>query len=166
MSNLSPNKQLLIGLIDSSKTYQFPDSDFCRFIHLPRSGQVFVYIQTKPRLNCTCTLLWLMQNWTESDSSQLIQSSESLAHCLNDPEKFKDMIRMCEFETRRLRCLDIKESKQKIERVNIAVVLTIVGVGVLILGLFVIGVWVVSNKKQKSENRNTQLTKKVHFWVC
>ncbi len=107
-----------------------------------------------------------MQNWTESDSSQLIQSSESLAHCLNDPEKFKDMIRMCEFETRRLRCLDIKESKQKIERVNIAVVLTIVGVGVLILGLFVIGVWVVSNKKQKSENRNTQLTKKVHFWVC
>ncbi len=113
MSNLLPNKQLLLGLIDPKKSYQFPNNDFCLFVHIPRPSQVFVYIQTKAKLNCSCTVLWLMQNWTESENSSLIQSSESVAECLSDREKFKEMSDRCDFVSMRADCLGKTENSQK-----------------------------------------------------
>ena len=64
---LDPEKQVLVGLIDDNDdSFEYPDDDFCLFKDFPHSSRVFTYIQKKNgAYKCTCTLLFLMQNWKQ-----------------------------------------------------------------------------------------------------
>jgi len=105
-----------------------------------------------------------MQNWTESENSQLIQSSESVAECLSDRDKFDDMSGRCDFVVRRASCLGATESEQgPRNRVDTVLILSMVAVSGLIVGLVVVSVWFGLKKNRKGADRRTQ---KVQFWVC
>jgi hypothetical protein len=104
-----------------------------------------------------------MQNWAESENSQLIQSSESVAECLSDRDKFDDMIGRCDFVGRRASCLGATGSDQGAGQVDTVLILTMVAVSGLSVGLVVASVWFVLKKKRKGDDRRTQ---KVYFWVC
>ena len=41
--------------------YMYPDEDFCLFKHFPHEHLVYTPIMSGDRLQCTCTLIWLIQ---------------------------------------------------------------------------------------------------------
>ena len=44
-----------------SYVYDYPDQDFCLFYHFPHSKQVYPLIDPDRKINCSCTILWLIQ---------------------------------------------------------------------------------------------------------
>jgi hypothetical protein len=110
MSSLrTKGQELLVGLIDSNKLYEYPEEDFCNFITFPHEI-AYPYILTKSNLNCSsCSLVWLLQNWKESSNAALIQSSDSVYECLNEKNinEFNARVEECEFNARIKVCLNI-----------------------------------------------------------
>jgi len=54
---------LLVHFTDKEKLFQYADEDFCTFRSFPASSRVYPVIETEPDLNCSSTLIWLLQNW-------------------------------------------------------------------------------------------------------
>jgi len=107
-----------------------------------------------------------MQNWTESENSSLIQSSESVAECLSDREKFKEMSDRCDFVSMRADCLGKTENSQKTSnKINTLLLLALLCAAGVIASLVVASVWFVLTKKRHSADES-QSKKKVYFWVC
>lgn len=92
---------LELKLIDKNSAYDFSESDFCSFKDLPKGKRIIPVIQTKPKLNCTCTLLWFLSEKNELGSEKL--STNSTADCLNDQE-FEKKIEGCNFEEKKKNC--------------------------------------------------------------
>ena len=51
----------LVYLTDLNETYLYTEEDFCLFKDFPHSKLVVPKINTKPNLECTCTLLYLLK---------------------------------------------------------------------------------------------------------
>jgi hypothetical protein len=60
--NRYKDRQMILELTDLSKTYLYPEKDFCLFRHFPHEKLVFPIIETKQNLECSCTLMWLLKN--------------------------------------------------------------------------------------------------------
>ena len=90
------NKEFKLILGDMSGSYEFPDQDFCLFKNFPHSKWVFPFINTKPDLECSCTLIWLIKYWRYYSNSTELQTA-SLNKC-NLDENFEDLVKGCEFE--------------------------------------------------------------------
>ncbi|RNA22722.1 hypothetical protein BpHYR1_005374 [Brachionus plicatilis] len=58
--NMDHSSQSLIKL---ESDYTFPDEHFCSFSHFPHKNLVFAVIHSPKPLKCTCTLIWLLQNY-------------------------------------------------------------------------------------------------------
>ena len=97
------------------KIYTYPDEDFCLFRYFPYNRLVFPAIYTTVKLECTCTILWLIKyanyllnpNYTEAildyESSDVYNpiSNLSVSHCRID---FLDRNKSCNFTERKLNC--------------------------------------------------------------
>jgi len=92
--------KILLLLTDLNQTYVFPDEDFCIFKNFPHSKLVVPKISTKPDLDCSCTLLWLIQY---KSLYQEDLDTPSVVKCLNDPS-FDQLVNSCNFELRIKSC--------------------------------------------------------------
>ena len=82
LSGVDRATPLLVGLIDLAHSYLYPDEDLCMYKEFPHAKGVFVYIQyTNEVYACTCTLVWLLQNWSAYDKFNL--SNPSVEKCLD-----------------------------------------------------------------------------------
>ncbi|RNA27383.1 hypothetical protein BpHYR1_002590 [Brachionus plicatilis] len=93
-------------LNDFQKEYDYPDEDFCKFIHLPHNNFVFPVIYSKPNLNCTCTLAWLLLNYKlerffKSMQEDLSMRTNSVLECL---EIIDQRIVECDFGKKLSNC--------------------------------------------------------------
>jgi hypothetical protein len=76
----------------------YPEEDFCLFKNFPHSKLVVPKINTKPDLQCTCTLLWLIQYKSLYQEGALnYLDTPSVSKCLDDPN-FEALVNNCNFE--------------------------------------------------------------------
>jgi hypothetical protein len=101
-ANLANNEFLLVTLKDNKYSYDFPESDFCDVASFPSFKRVFARIESKINLTCTCSLLFLVQNWKSYLDPSRIET-DSVRNCLNQPN-FDQLIANCEFETKTKSC--------------------------------------------------------------
>ena len=97
-SEASQQKQLALGLVDLSRSYAFPDADFCLFKRFPHDQLVFPIVRTRADLECSCTLVWLIQYWKYySNLAEL--STPSVSKCRLD-DGFDQLVQSCDFRNR------------------------------------------------------------------
>ena len=102
-ANLVNNDYLLVTLKDNSESYEYPESDFCDFASFPSYKRlVFARIESKANLPCTCTLLFLIQNWKSFLDPSRIET-DSVKSCLNNPN-FNQLIANCDFDSKTKSC--------------------------------------------------------------
>lgn len=97
--------KMIIILKDLSKSYRYPEKDFCLFKDFPHNRVVFPIINGKKNLICTCTLLWLLVNHelkkyiekTYSPDSIVSMNTSSTRDCFID---FDAKIKICDFHSR------------------------------------------------------------------
>jgi len=97
-TDIDKNKQneMYIKLTDLKKQYTYSDKDFCLFKNFPHEKLVYPIINTKSDLECSCTLLWLLQyNKQALNNSLLI--TDSTRNCINRPD-FDNATSICRFE--------------------------------------------------------------------
>jgi hypothetical protein len=166
MKSLTTNGQeLLVGLIDSNKKYEFPEEDFCNFIGFPHEKKVYSFIQTKSNLNCSsCTLAWLLQNWSQSSNSDLIKSSDSVFDCLNEKniDEFNARIEECDFDSRIKVCLNIVDPIIPPPAEDYTLLIVLIVSGCLLFVLFGIILYLIINrfKIRSDANFETKLLNK------
>ena len=101
--------------------YDYPDEDFCLFHHFPHNKLVYPKIDPGIKVNCSCTILWLLKytfkyflitNSTEYTSNfeedsffsqQQTTQKVPLSYCLFQPN-FESLIRSCNFDSRIALC--------------------------------------------------------------
>ena len=92
--------KMIFYLTDLNETYLYPEEDFCFFKDFPHARLVVPKINTKTDLECTCTLLFLLQYkslYQEGSLNDL--DTSSVNKCLNDPN-FDQLVLNCDFEWR------------------------------------------------------------------
>lgn len=95
-------KQIFIELKDEKGVYEYPEKDFCLFKDFPHSRLVYPIISTNLELNCTCTLLWLIQHWKYSNRNI---KTNSVQNCFKKTSiSFNLMVLNCNFEYRLKSC--------------------------------------------------------------
>lgn len=112
--NVNINKPYLnilkfITFKDLSMNYIFPDEDICLFKYFPHKHLVFPIIHTKVNIKCSCTLIWLIQNWKLKDYIESIyknkenisMKTESIQDCFVD---FESKRNKCYFEKKFKSC--------------------------------------------------------------
>jgi len=100
MTDFNNNKdsKMQLYLTDLKQGYLYPEEDFCLFKNFPHSKLVVPKINTKPDLQCTCTLLWLIQYKSLYQEGALnFLDTPSVSKCLNDPN-FEVLVNNCNFE--------------------------------------------------------------------
>lgn len=102
---ISKNKdnRMILVLGDLTKSYKYPEEDFCLFRSFPHNKLVFPVVKTLDNLECTCTLIWLIQNRDLYPDIPLILNTSSVSNCLNSP-MFTQMISNCNFESKLAIC--------------------------------------------------------------
>jgi hypothetical protein len=102
MKDFVSKKQVTVELRDESGTYMYPDSDFCLFKSFPHSRLVFPVLNSNRELNCTCTIVWLIQFWKFANKD--IRTS-AVYGCFNMTTiSFDLMVYNCKFEKRLKAC--------------------------------------------------------------
>ncbi|CAF0710226.1 unnamed protein product [Brachionus calyciflorus] len=97
--NIKNQSELIIALIDPRSAYEFHDEDFCYFYLFPHKNQVYTFIKTKEKLECSCTLVWLMKNVNSSRQNGFLISSSSVYDCVKSKD-FEIKLVECNFEQR------------------------------------------------------------------
>lgn len=96
-SNITePHQQMIVEFNDESNSYTYPDSDFCLFKDFPHGNKVFPLINAKLSLNCTCTLLYLIQHIGNSEKNL---ETAATRWCLRQ-ESFNSKLIGCGFKER------------------------------------------------------------------
>jgi len=93
------NNIMLLTLTDDYSVYTYPDQDFCLFQNFPHDKLVFPIINTLPNLECSCTLLWLIQYKDIYPETFSLMNTSSVFNCINRLD-FKDLIQKCNFKTK------------------------------------------------------------------
>ena len=83
--NNNRENQMLLVLRDIIEKYEFPDQDFCLFRNFPHQKLVFPIINSKPNLDCNCTLLYLIQNKNLAVNGSQMLSTPSTKNCISSP---------------------------------------------------------------------------------
>lgn len=97
----------VIVLNDTTKTYDYPESDLCFFKHLNHSQLAFIAVYTQEKLKCTCTLVWLLLNWRLNELYNSIHytkesiKTESVSLCFDN---FDSRVKNCNFKKRLEKC--------------------------------------------------------------
>lgn len=113
-------KQVTIEFRDESGTYLYPDTDFCKFKDFPHSRLVFPIIQSSKKLNCTCTIIWLLQFYKYSNKDMRTATVEL---CFNGVTIFELLVIGCRFSERLQNCSALAKSNflnGTIQRLSIA----------------------------------------------
>ena len=98
--NNNKEYKMQLYLTDLNETYLYPEEDFCLFKDFPHSKLVVPKINTKPNLECTCTLLYLLKYkslYQEGTLNDL--DTPSVNKCLNDPN-FDQLVMNCDFNNK------------------------------------------------------------------
>lgn len=99
---------LMLYLTDKRHQFTYDDETFCLFKHFPSYRFVYPIIKTKPGLNCSCTLFWLMKNYRSYISQQLLNTlkTESVGECLvmENNLKFQSKADECKLDDRLYAC--------------------------------------------------------------
>ncbi|CAF0845743.1 unnamed protein product [Brachionus calyciflorus] len=99
-----------IDLVLASSDYDYPDGDFCLFKDFPHTDLVFPIIEAPFRLNCSCTLIWLILNWELRDIlntkqtfsySNRTMKTQATEKCFQD---FELRIKLCNFDNLLKKC--------------------------------------------------------------
>ncbi len=104
------DNQLMIELNDLNNKYDFPEKDFCYFESYPHENLVFPVIETKPNLECTCTLIWLLKNKSLFAKSIELLNTKSVSQCLKNPN-FERIVSECQFNKKIDACANEEKSK-------------------------------------------------------
>ena len=125
------NRQLIIEFNDESGEYTYPNEDFCHFRHFPHARHVFPLINTRAKLNCTCTLLWLIQHLNGSEKAL---DTVAVRPCLRHGS-FRQNLAACRFEQRIRECarssqrifygVNSSSRKRAISRFSVALSITV-----------------------------------------
>lgn len=97
-SLLERDKYLLVNF---PYEYTFPDEDFCLYKNFPHNQLVYVYY--RPCSVCSCTVLYVLQNWLLMPSGFLANSYRAAMPCLNTPN-ITQTIQSCAFDARLSKC--------------------------------------------------------------
>jgi hypothetical protein len=98
---------LLLYLTDKKLEFGYTEADFCLFKFFPSNRFVYPIIKTKPALNCTCTLMWLIKNYKAYLTTQLLNvvKTSSIDACLNiENTEFNRKLEECRFDNRLYQC--------------------------------------------------------------
>lgn len=139
LSNLNAPKggQLLVTFNDmSNNAYNYSDGDFCKFLGFRHDKNVFLSIDGREKnhlVECTCTLLWLLQNFKNyKDPTQI--NNTYVSHCLGS--NFNDSFERCEFERRVCECrrqgFDICLSTSQLLAIRLLPIISLIVVIILI----------------------------------
>ena len=104
------DNQLMIELKDLNNKYDFPEQDFCYYESYPHENLVFPVIETKPNLECTCTLIWLLKNKSLFAKSIELLNTKSVSKCLKNPN-FDSIVSECQFNKKKDACANQEKSK-------------------------------------------------------
>ena len=95
-------KQVVLRMVDMREEYTFPEEDFCLYADFPHSKLIFPAIESRPNLECTCTLVWLTQYYPYySNMPDLI--TPSVSKC-NHTRRFDELVKSCKFEQTITKC--------------------------------------------------------------
>jgi hypothetical protein len=100
---------VMLHLTDKSQQFTYEEADFCLFQHFPSYKFVYPVIKTRPELNCTCTLTWLMKNYRSYLSQQVtsVLRTVSASNCfptIENNDLFKVKTDECKFDARLFAC--------------------------------------------------------------
>lgn len=98
LSSLPAN--LVLGLSDSRKIFDFSERSFCLFRKFPQQRTIIPILKSKILENCTCTVIWLIKN---SFENKLIKT-QTVESCLSDRKTFYRKIEECKFEVKLKDC--------------------------------------------------------------
>ena len=106
------------ALSSFNQVYKYPDEDFCLFYRFPHEKLVYPLLDPGKSVNCSCTILWLLQftskfyslpgtdSYWPTDYFNFIGYDEvvvSLSYCLFQPSYLADF-NACKFEDRMSGC--------------------------------------------------------------
>jgi hypothetical protein len=108
-----PTEKLLVQIWHSNnilaKTYDYPDEDFCLFAHFPHERLVYPVIRPEGFINCSCTVLWLVQNTLLFFSKEKISASKYTREngyvltCILLPNH-NELFKSCNFSRKKENC--------------------------------------------------------------
>jgi hypothetical protein len=93
------SKQFKLAMTDLASEYTFPDEDFCLVKDYPHFKLIFPVLNSKPDLECSCTLAFLLQYAKYYKDMREI-NTPSVRKCLSDPASFEQIVKSCDFEKR------------------------------------------------------------------
>lgn len=109
---------LMLYLTDKSQEFEYSEADFCLFKNFPSNRFVYPIIKSKPALQCSCTVMWLIKNYKAYLTPQLLimLKTNSIASCLEiETDEFNKKLDQCHFDERLFNC-----DKERFTTTNIA----------------------------------------------
>ncbi|CAF0946404.1 unnamed protein product [Brachionus calyciflorus] len=104
MKEIVSRRQVILELSDERGLYGYPESDFCLFKNFPHSRLIFPIIKTNRELECTCTVVWLVQFWKYAHRDL---RTSSVIKCFNlTTISFDLMVYNCNFPKRLKSCFN------------------------------------------------------------
>lgn len=101
---INQQNYLKLTMQDNTNTYEYSESEFCFFKKFPHQKLILPVIRTKPNLECTCTLMWLLSYKKIYDQNDVqIMDTSSTSACLNSPN-FNQIIANCNFAQKLIDC--------------------------------------------------------------
>lgn len=94
------SQEFKLVLNDQSKSYAYPDKDFCIFYDSLSKKKFISTIYTNETAECSCTLVWLLKE-------NKIKSNSNVDECL---ENFEQLILSCSFDEKINECNPIRTS--------------------------------------------------------
>jgi len=141
--NRYKDRQMILELTDLSKTYLYPEKDFCLFRHFPHEKLVFPIIETKQNLECSCTLMWLLKNKSLFSNVDELKTS-SVENCLFNKD-FDKIVSNCDFNKKIEEC---KEQREETTDYQTLATVFIVFAVLLLVSLMVVVVYLLKASKK------------------
>ena len=141
--NRYKDRQMILELTDLSKTYLYPEKDFCLFRHFPHEKLVFPIIETKQNLECSCTLMWLLKNKSLFTNIDELKTS-SVENCLFNKD-FDKIVSNCDFNKKIEEC---KEQREETTDYQTLATVFIVFAVLLLVSLMVVVVYLLKASKK------------------
>ena len=105
------SKILLLVVTDQKlafkQLYTYPDRDFCFFSDFPHERLVYPIIESDLDLECTCTLLWLIQysrDFVTYEYRDFLNVYGESQRCIFDPDQFYQHMAACDFNKKLQNC--------------------------------------------------------------
>ena len=98
------------------ETYKYPEEDFCLFSHFPHERLIYPAFDTLGKMNCSCTILWLIKYTKVYADKRKINKRDNYImfevkynitvdtlYCLFE-KNYNDLMKKCDFNQRRKLC--------------------------------------------------------------